>query len=170
LLVLPDAPPLVPAAMGYQRLTGSQKLGFLSLAVLAFACTPRSQAADARKPAPPAQSAAPRLESALDVDATNGVKLTFHVVNAGGADAELDFPSSQTHEVVVLDSLGRQVWQWSEGKMFTQVMQARTLRASDTMSFDERWVGASRGRYVAVARLTSANYPVESRVAFTVPR
>jgi hypothetical protein len=79
------------------------------------------------------------------------------------------FPSGQTHDVVVLDTTGREVWRWSSGRVFTQVLQNKVLRATDTLAFGERWKDPPRGQYVAVARLASANYPVEERAAFVVP-
>ncbi len=146
--------------------------GLTSLGVLAFACAPRSPAGDAvRKANARQQSASPRIEATLDVEpsARRGVDFTFRVSNEGGGKVEMTFPSGQTHDVIVLDSGGREVWRWSEGRMFTQLLQNKVLRGADTISFRERWPGATRGRYVAVARLASANYPVEQRIPFTVP-
>ena len=113
----------------------------------------------------------PRLESALDVNSGNprdGVRFAFSVTNAGGGKVELNFPSGKTHDVVVLDSLGHQVWRWSDGRMFTQLLQNKILRTADTLGFDGRWPNAPRGRYVVVATLASDNYPLERRTAFEV--
>lgn len=143
-----------------------------SLGVLAFACSPRARQGEngqaARTTAP--RSAEPRLESALDVAVGGGraVQFAFSVTNAGGGKIEVNFPSGKTHDVVVLDSLGRQVWRWSDGRIFTQLLQNRTLRGADTMEFDGRWANAPRGRYVAVAMLASNNHPIEQRAAFVV--
>jgi hypothetical protein len=147
--------------------------GLVSLGVLAFACAPRGHGNDAAARAARTQhSGAPRIESALHVRAgasAGGVRFDFRVTNAGGGKVEMRFPSGQTHDVVVLDTTGREVWRWSSGRLFTQVLQNRILRAADTLAFDERWNHAPRGQYVAVARLASANYPVEERAAFVVP-
>jgi hypothetical protein len=102
-------------------------------------------------------------------DASSGVRIAFRVTNAGGGKVEMQFPSGQTHDVVVLDTLGREVWRWSNGRAFTQVLQNKVLRTADTLAFDERWRDATSGRYVAVARLASANYPIEQRTPFIVP-
>ena len=166
----------------------------MSLAVLAFACAPRphgSDAATAKNPKAPREqrersdqrdraadnsgsthNTTPRIESALAVNVRNtgdGVRFEFRVTNAGGAKVEMNFPSGQTHEVVVLDTLGREVWRWSKGRMFTQMLQNKVLRTDDTLAFGERWPGARRGQYVAVARLASTNYPIEQRTSFVVP-
>jgi hypothetical protein len=142
--------------------------GLASLGVLAFACAPRPRG-DART-RNAKQAAAPHIESSLDVTTTDAraVRFAFRVTNAGGGKIEMTFPSGQTHDVVVLDSLGREVWRWSNGRMFTQLLQNKVLRTADTLAYDERWTDAPAGRYVAVARLASENYPIEQRVAFVV--
>jgi hypothetical protein len=144
----------------------------IALAALAFACAPRSRSGDAATRAARAQKGeAPRIESALAVNSesdANGVRFAFHVTNAGGGKVEMQFPTGQTHDVVVLDTLGKEVWRWSQGRMFTKLMQNKVLRTADTLAFDERWKDASRGQYVAVARLASGNYPIETRTPFVV--
>lgn len=114
------------------------------------------------------KDAAPRVESALDVSTDDGVRFAFHVTNAGGGKVEMNFPSGQTHDVVVIDAAGREVWRWSQGRMFTQLVQNKILRNADTLSFDEMWKDAPRGQYTAVARLASANFPIEQRTSFIV--
>jgi len=150
--------------------------GLVSLGVLAFACAPRGRGADVaeRNAAQRGKSAAlspPQIESELAVQSTDtpgDVRFNFRVTNTGGKKVEMHFPSGQTHDVVVLDAGGREVWRWSEGRMFTKLMQNKILRNADTLSFGERWSDAPRGTYVAVARLASANYPVEHRTQFVV--
>jgi hypothetical protein len=150
--------------------------GLVSLGVLAFACAPRGRNADiaernAAQNGKRAALAAPQIESELAVQSTDtpgDVRFNFRVTNTGGGKVEMHFPSGQTHDVVVLDSRGREVWRWSEGRMFTKLIQNKILRNADTLSFGERWTDAPRGQYVAVARLASANYPVEQRTQFVV--
>lgn len=99
----------------------------------------------------------------------DGVHFDFDVTNAGSRKVELLFNDGRTHDIVVIDSLGREVWRWSEGRMFTQTVQNKVLRADDTISFAESWTDATPGSYVAVASMPSRNFPVEHRVAFVVP-
>ena len=40
---------------------------------------------------------------------------------------ELDFPDGQTHDFVVLDAAGSEVWRWSDGRMFTQAHAEQVL-------------------------------------------
>lgn len=108
------------------------------------------------------------LATSLDIAVTDEVTFDFAVINQGKKKLELEFDNGRTHDVVVIDTLGREVWRWSEGRAFTQAMQNRVLRTSDSLRYEEEWKDAKPGSYVAVVTLASANYPVTQRVAFTV--
>lgn len=142
------------------------------VAVLAFACGPRSRSESAttrsgHNTSRVAEARTP-LTPTLNVTVDNGVRFAFTVTNESTKKLEVLFPDGRTHDVIVLDSLGREVWRWSEGRLFTQSVQNRVLRSSDTILFDESWRGAAPGSYTAVATLASANFPVEQRQAFVV--
>lgn len=155
---------------------GRITFGLLCAAVLAFACGPRASTGDsagairtsrtsrARLSAPNG----PALVSRLDVVVKNGVAMDFRVMNAGTKRLEVNFPSGQTHEVVVVDSLGREVFRWSKGRMFTQSLQNKVLHASDTLDYDAVWQNAPAGKYTAIATLASENFPMEQRAEFVV--
>jgi hypothetical protein len=115
-----------------------------------------------------------KLTSKLDVAvAAHEVHLALVVTNIGNKHAELDFPSGQSYDFIVVDSTGREVWRWAEGRMFTQSVQNHQLGAHDAMRVSETWspakMKAKAGRYTAIATLTSTNYPVEERVDFVLP-
>jgi hypothetical protein len=164
-----STPPRIPIVQG--------RLGFLfvSVLVLAFACGPRPSGGDAttrthaqRAPHPGAAALAATLAASLDVKVKDGVSFGFRVLNTSDRKLEVNFPSGQTHELVVLDTLGREIWRWSAGRMFTQTLQNRVLRTSDSLEYDALWSDAPRGRYVAIATLASMNYPMEQRTEFVV--
>lgn len=156
-------------------MNGKVPLTLLCFSALAFACGPRSRsegttaAGDTRRAVAPANSNSP-LAPAFDVTVNERVRFSFNVTNASKKKLEVNFPDGQTHEVIVLDTLGREVWRWSEGRLFTQAMQNKVLRTSDRLEYNEVWRDPAPGTYVAVARLASENYPVEQRVEFTVRR
>ena len=110
------------------------------------------------------------IAASLDVKVGDDVKFTFHVTNSSAKRVELRFPSGQTHDVVVLDPQGREVWRWSQGRMFTQSMQNKVLGASDTLTFTETWHPDRAGSYTAVASLLSENYPAEQRAGFSLSK
>jgi hypothetical protein len=142
----------------------------LAAAVVIFACGPRNQPSAVA--ARPAVSADSTVYADVVVDAPVGaraVRFTLAVSNATGKRVELTFPSGQTHDFVVLDATGREVWRWSDGRMFTQLMQNRLLEARDVITWEQRWpTPPGSGRYTLVALLRSDSHPVEKRVEFSV--
>jgi hypothetical protein len=98
------------------------------------------------------------------------VRFSFNVANAGTRRVEVKFPSGQTHDIVVLDSTGRELWRWAEGRMFTEARQYRAIGGGDSLVLEDGWQRpTASGKLVAVAVLKSTNYPIEHRVEFTLP-
>lgn len=98
------------------------------------------------------------------------VRFTFQLANAGSRRVEVKFANGQTHDIAVLDSTGKEIWRWAEGRMFTEARQYRSIDGGDTLSLDNGWENPpASGKLVAVAILKSSNYPVEHRVEFTLP-
>ncbi|HEY5547498.1 MAG TPA: BsuPI-related putative proteinase inhibitor [Gemmatimonadaceae bacterium] len=136
------------------------------LAGVAYACDPRARSAE---PEQRKVVAGPPIAAALDVTIRDGIEFAFHVTNNASRKLELLFPSGQTHEIVVVDSVGREVWRWSEGRMFTQALQNKLLESSASLSWEAAWrAEVPPGRYVAIGSLLSENKPLEERVEFEV--
>jgi len=147
-------------------------LPLLVAAALAFAFAsplPSHSPDSERRPGARPRVTGDTIAASLDVKVGEDVKFSFHVTNSSTKRVELRFPSGQTHDVVVLDPQGREVWRWSTGRMFTQSMQNKILGASDTLTFTETWHPDHAGTYTAVASLLSENYPAEQRAAFSLP-
>ncbi len=139
----------------------------VAAAAVIYACGPRPHAAEATRER---AVAAPGVASSLDVSVKGEVAIALHVTNNGARSMELTFPNGQTHDFVVLDSIGREVWRWSNGRMFTQALQNHVLDGNETMTYEASWSPPrTPGRYTAVASLMSENHPVERRVEFAVP-
>ncbi len=111
------------------------------------------------------------LESSLDVAVGSGdVKFNLTVTNTGGRKVELTFPSGQTYDVVVYDAAGGEVWRWSTGQMFTQSLRNKPLDVRESLSYTAQWRHpVIHGPLVAVATLTSTNYPSTARAEFALP-
>ena len=138
----------------------------LIAAGFAFACGRRSHTAEpSRNP----RSDGPPVASSLNVRVNSDVSFAFHITNNAAKRLELTFPSGQTHEITVLDSAGREVWRWSEGRLFTQALQNRVLEASETVTYQATWKPPRAGHYTAVASLRSVNHPLEQRIDFDLP-
>ena len=163
-------------------------ISLLCAGALAFACAPRSRSdtpvalasmlpirssVDVERPR---RASTKRAEVKLDtrfdvkVDA-NAVHFALVVKNVGGKHAELNFADGQSYDFVVSDSTGREVWQWSTGRMFTQSVQNKQLGAGESMRVNESWNRRSvrAGRYSVTAILKSSNYPSEQRATFALP-
>jgi hypothetical protein len=98
------------------------------------------------------------------------VRLAFHVTNTGKKRVELNFPSGQTYDFVILDTLGREMWRWGNGRMFTQALRNKSLAGGEALDLEETWKESSLppGRYTARALLTSENFPLVQQTEFTV--
>jgi len=149
---------------------------------LIFACGPHARRGDStaastataaptsisirRAPA----SARDELSGQAHVAVNGGVQLTLQITNQSDHAIEVNFANGQTHDFAVVDSLGREVWRWSAGRMFTQSIQNRLIAPRQTVSFEESWKEApSAGSFIAVAVLESSNYPLTERVGFSLP-
>src|SRR5688572_7676211 len=109
------------------------------------------------------------LASSLAVKVSDGVRFTLNVRNNGTRMVELRFPNGKTHDFYVLDESGREVWRWSKGRMFTQTLQNKLIKAKDNAVFADSWNASNaHGKFTAVAVLASANHPVEERVEFAL--
>jgi hypothetical protein len=162
-------------------------ISLLIAGALAFACGPRShsEAPAALASALPITTSTPpapekitrhvnvrapaKVEPHLDVQvAQRNVRFAFEVENIGAKHVEIDFANGQAYDFTVVDSVGRKVWRWSDGRLFTQGVQNKQLASGETMNAREVWKRAKPGRYTAIATLRSANYPVEQRADFVV--
>lgn len=153
-------------------MNGKLPFTLLCVAALTFACGPRQR----NEASTGTRATAARVASESDlplapmfaVDVNEDVRFEFQVVNASDKKLEVKFADGRTHDWVVFDSLGNEVWRWSDGRLFTQAMQNKVLRTDDSLRYDGSWSDAPPGRYVAVATLSSANFPIERRVEFVV--
>lgn len=118
------------------------------------------------------------LASSLDVSVRGAgaspsereVRFALHVINRADKKVELLFPSGQTHDFVVRDEAGREVWRWSEGRMYTQAVQSRLLDGEESATYEETWSpGAHRGRFSVAAELRSSNHVVQQVAEFVLP-
>ena len=158
-------------------------IALLCAGALAFACGPRTHSeaastASLTTAAPVVQQGTTHahrdgtaLVSQLDVKLDRQeVQFALHVTNQGRKHVEVAFPNGQTHEFVVVDSAGREVWRWSTSRLFTQALQNKLLSGGETMSVGERWPHPrAHGKYTVIATLNSSNFPIQERADFIVP-
>jgi len=146
-------------------------LTLLAAGGIAYACGPRqSESEAASAPAVPTRlpANAPALATTLELSVGEGVDLRLHVTNTSGKKIEMTFPTGLTHDFYIIDANGREVWRWSEGRMFTQGVQKKLVDGGATLSFANRWIGPlATGTYTAVGVLLSSSHPTEQRVEFS---
>jgi hypothetical protein len=103
-------------------------------------------------------------------DDAEKLRFSLRVTNNTPKMLELRFPDGQTHDFVVKDFAGKEVWRWSEGRMFTSAMRSETLKGKGQTIFQESWnPKGQHGSFTAVAVLRSNNFPVETSVQFVLP-
>ena len=97
----------------------------------------------------------------------HALRFALNVTNESSKDVEVTFPNGQGYDFTVLDSVGREVYRWGAGRMFTQSVQNKLIDGEKTMRIDERAeLTLPHGKYVAVATLRSSNFPMTERSTF----
>ena len=95
------------------------------------------------------------------------MQFALSVTNNTAKSVELLFPSGQVVDFVVTDTIGRVVWRWSDGRVFTQALQSQVLGSTESKTFSGEWKPDTlRGAFIAIASLRSDNHPVEQRTRF----
>jgi hypothetical protein len=124
----------------------------------------------AARPAPRRRPTADTVEAALLVSAdSQAARFELAVINTADKRIEVNFPDGRTRDFAVFDAAGREVWRWSRGRMFTQVMQNKAIAAHDSTRYTQEWKAPAPGRYTVVAELHSENHPIRRAAAFVVP-
>src|SRR2546430_14749471 len=97
----------------------------------------------------------------------HALHFALNLTNQSKKHVELAFPNGQQYDFAVLDSMGREVYRWGNGRMFTQSVQNKLIDGGKTMTIDERAeTTLPHGKYVAVATLRSSNFPMKQSSAF----
>jgi hypothetical protein len=150
-------------------------LPLLCAASVAFAAVPfshdeKSIATSSRRAEEKAAPIVTTFDITRQKNDSEKLRFSLHVTNNTRKMLELRFPDGQTHDFYVKDFAGKEVWRWSQGRMFTSAMRSETLRGKAQTVFEESWnPKGQHGAFTAVAVLRSNNYPVESTVQFVLP-
>lgn len=95
------------------------------------------------------------------------VHFRYDVSNDGDEAIDLQFSSAQTHDVVVLDG-DEEVWRYSGGRMFAQMLQSETIDAGETVSYEAEWEAPVRGEFDAVAFLAANGVDCEATARLSI--
>ncbi|EMA39705.1 BsuPI-related putative proteinase inhibitor [Halobiforma nitratireducens] len=110
------------------------------------------------------------LEGTLETDVSTGndaVAFEFTVTNTGSTPQELQFTDAAKAEFVVEDE-GREVWRFTEGRAFAQMISSERLAPDETATYEAEWNDPSSGEYTALAELQARETTCEARTALTV--
>lgn len=110
------------------------------------------------------------LEATVSTDATGAptVEFAFTVTNAGSKPTELRFSDAAKAEFVVRDE-GREVWRFTDGRAFMQMLSSERLAPGESATYDGEWENPRPGEYTAVAELRAREATCEARTEFAVP-
>lgn len=107
------------------------------------------------------------LSATLDIDASSDtVTFHFHVRHDGTDPRDVQIRSAKFADVAVLDD-DEEIWRWSDGQMFAQMLQTLTLEPGHTETYEFEWSNPESGTHDAVATL-NAMEEVSAREQFTV--
>ena len=139
-----------------------------SFALTSFSGPPSvASAAKVREKSLKKESTAGTLTTKFDiVQRGKGVRLALHVINSTGKRVEITYPTGQAYDFVIVDSTGRDVWHWAEGRIFTSSVQNKLLGKGESIDVAEEWTPAKPGRFTAIATLRSTNFPIQERAGF----
>ena len=98
------------------------------------------------------------------------IKLTLHVTNRGTEPATLHFLSAQRYDVAVKNLKGQEVWRWSNGQMFAQVMGEETLQPgrrawTNRITVRERF---SPGRYTVIGMIPAQEELLSESITISI--
>ncbi|KTG10321.1 hypothetical protein AUR64_12150 [Haloprofundus marisrubri] len=97
------------------------------------------------------------------------VEFELTVENQGDESVTLSFRDARRAEFVVSDAAGDgEVWRWSDGRMFAQMLGSETLDAGESMTFEGVWDDPVPGEYVAIGELAAADADADAETHFSV--
>lgn len=98
--------------------------------------------------------------------AEDRVRFTYAVTNGDSEPVELTFRDAGKADVAVRDG-DREVWRWSDGRMFAQVVETVELAPGEAFEVVLEWADPASGSYEAVAELRARD-SCEARTTFSV--
>ena len=67
------------------------------------------------------------------------VEMSLTITNTDQDEAVLSFSDGLRYDFVAVDGDGREVWRWSDGKLFTQVLGEETIAPGGSLVYRETW-------------------------------
>jgi Intracellular proteinase inhibitor len=80
----------------------------------------------------------PRIDVGT-VPTPEGVRIVMIVTNTSEKILPFQFRTGQTYDFVIRDASNKEVWRWSKGNFFTQVVRADSIRPNGKWQFEVMW-------------------------------
>lgn len=107
------------------------------------------------------------LTGDLSVETDGVVRFVFRVRNEGDGPSDLEFRNSCHADFAVYDG-DEERWRWSDGRMFMQVIEHRTIDPGGEETFEGEWDSPEPGEFVARAELKARGETCEAEATFSV--
>lgn len=85
------------------------------------------------------------------------VRVALRLTNNTGRAEKLTFASGQQYDFWVTDG-DKEIWRWSEDRVFTQAIEERTLGPQESLTLAESWTTTKAGELVAHGQLKANGY------------
>jgi Intracellular proteinase inhibitor len=80
----------------------------------------------------------PRVDVGI-VPSPEGYRFVMVVTNVADKLLPFQFRSSQTYDFVIHDASNKEIWRWSNGNFFSQLMRSDSIRAGGKWQFEVVW-------------------------------
>ncbi|KKI93593.1 hypothetical protein WQ54_03000 [Bacillus sp. SA1-12] len=105
---------------------------------------------------------------------SNQVEFLMTVTNHSTETKKLKFSTSQKYEIIVKDANEQEVYRYSQGKMFAQVMEDALIKPEESKQWNEVWdfnsQGIKPGKYEAELTILARNEEkLVETVSFQIP-
>jgi len=78
-------------------------------------------------------------KESIEFQSREPITLAVTIRNRSEAERTLTLPSSQTYDWIILSGKNKEVWRWSAGRMFAQVITELTFAPGESRSFTTTW-------------------------------
>ncbi|WP_299092672.1 BsuPI-related putative proteinase inhibitor [uncultured Metabacillus sp.] len=115
------------------------------------------------------------LDFEVDVNPfSDQVEFLLTITNHTTETKKLEFSTSQKYEIIVRDANQQEVYRYSQGKMFAQVMEYALIKPEESMKWNEAWnftgQGIKPGEYEAEITILARNEEkLVEKVSFQIP-
>lgn len=93
------------------------------------------------------------------------VELSLNIKNNSNKPIKASYSSTKKFDFTVKNSAGEEIWHWSRGQMFAQILSEETLAAGKSLKFSANWpkindAGAKvkPGKYIIYGRWQAKGY------------